>query len=554
MKKILTSWLVSIILFSQSYAASFPSLPMTIWWTLKNWSTNFSAGTKLDFYDWAWSLISSFTTTKEWYYWGNNPTTDINPTLPSYAWNLQIRLTWAWVNQILTSANITAQNIWTGCPDKWAIIFNSWICRYDINIASTVAANAWMNTFTWAVTLSWANSTGIVFSSTWTLQINSSTWWNAVILPTNNLNITASWGWWDWVFIPPTVTVASWAISVPAWYTRIPSLTFKIWSETNSLILSWWSAMVNINVWTAYNWKILKIYRADNTQSQYSYLADCTVASWICSFSSNHFSVFSLAEPVAVSPPATVPTAPPASSWGGGGWIVSVSTTVPTTSTVSTSTGTATSSTWTVATTIPNAENKSTAAETKTQTVSTGPVFNDIFTSFAKTDIEYFVSKWVIKWFPDWSFKPNLDTTRAEFLAIIMKWMDYVWLDPSVTKTSFTDVKVWWMIRYVEAWKKLGINWQIIDWKSVFRPNDSITRAEALAIIFKVANLQTQESSNAIFADIESPWMIKYVNKAKELWITSWQTVNWRFIFRPNDWITRAETLRMLTKALSVKQ
>ena len=60
---------------------------------------------------------------------------------------------------------------------------------------------------------------------------------------------------------------------------------------------------------------------------------------------------------------------------------------------------------------------------------------------------------------------------------------------PSST-TSFSDVTIEWMIPYVETAKALGIaKGQTIGGVLKFRPNDSITRAESVKIIANVAAL-----------------------------------------------------------------
>lgn len=175
-------------------------------------------------------------------------------------------------------------------------------------------------------------------------------------------------------------------------------------------------------------------------------------------------------------------------------------------------------------------------------------IFNDINSSFAKADILLLYSKGIINWFSDGSFRPNNPATRAEFLAMTMKSFN-VSLDDSIAQTSFSDVKISWMVKYVEKAKEYWIKGQILNWKSIFRPNDPITRAEALSVLLKIANIETPLVEKTSFRDVpDSSWIAKYVEKAKELWIISAQIK-----FRPNDPITRAETSKIITKTMWIK-
>ncbi|EKE26731.1 MAG: S-layer protein, partial [uncultured bacterium (gcode 4)] len=179
--------------------------------------------------------------------------------------------------------------------------------------------------------------------------------------------------------------------------------------------------------------------------------------------------------------------------------------------------------------------------------------FIDIDDSFAKADIEEMVAKWIIKWFDDGTFRPNNSATRAEFLAIVMKSL-WTQLDESLVTTSFTDIPASWMIKYVEKAKEYWIKGQFIDWQLKFRPNDAVTRAEAIAMLTNIWNISVDNNvTSTDFTDVNIAWMMKYVAKAKEYWIISGQIIDWQLRFRPNDAITRAEAVRVISKTVSIK-
>ncbi|MDD2565357.1 MAG: ice-binding family protein [Candidatus Gracilibacteria bacterium] len=188
--------------------------------------------------------------------------------------------------------------------------------------------------------------------------------------------------------------------------------------------------------------------------------------------------------------------------------------------------------------------------------VSFTPKFTDITNSFAIDDIKLLINKGIIKGYSDGTFRPNGNASRAEFLGMTMKSFN-IPLD-SNSVTDFTDIPSdgTWMIKYIVKAKELGImNGQNINGKLVFRPNDAISRGEAIAILLNVAKISSSLTTlNTQFTDIptDSAWMIKYIEKAKELGIMNGQTINGKLVFRPNDAITRAEVATIIVKALGI--
>jgi hypothetical protein len=48
--------------------------------------------------------------------------------------------------------------------------------------------------------------------------------------------------------------------------------------------------------------------------------------------------------------------------------------------------------------------------------------------------------------------------------------------------------------------------------------------------------------------------MKKYVEASKNMWLIEWQTINWKLIFRPLDSISRAETSKIIVKFILVNK
>ena len=98
----------------------------------------------------------------------------------------------------------------------------------------------------------------------------------------------------------------------------------------------------------------------------------------------------------------------------------------------------------------------------------------------------------------------------------------------------------------------MGWNGYIVDYSSTpekYRLSDSITRREMMKII---ANMWSPALASCkwIFWDVkEWDWGCKYIEWARNFWIVAWNTN-----FRPNDNISKAEALKMLLNIKWIKK
>jgi len=100
-----------------------------------------------------------------------------------------------------------------------------------------------------------------------------------------------------------------------------------------------------------------------------------------------------------------------------------------------------------------------------------------------------------------------------------------------ITDTPFEDIPTGegaWILSYAERARQLGIVYgQTIQGKLKFRPNDSITRGEALIILLNAANISVDTSlKTTVFQDIPAyaeGVLIPYVERARELGIINGQ-------------------------------
>lgn len=177
------------------------------------------------------------------------------------------------------------------------------------------------------------------------------------------------------------------------------------------------------------------------------------------------------------------------------------------------------------------------------------PKFLDIANSWAKWYISILAEKWVVSW--NWGyFYPDLNTTRAEFLKIALKAFGHDYSDVDTSNLTYVDInKDSWQAKVA---MKAVSKWFISTFNDRFRPNDSITRIEALKILLNAAWIDTMETDYTTFTDVNVWWMKKYVEKSKALWIVNGQFVNNKLILRPNDNITRAETSKIVVKTMNL--
>lgn len=164
--------------------------------------------------------------------------------------------------------------------------------------------------------------------------------------------------------------------------------------------------------------------------------------------------------------------------------------------------------------------------------------FLDISDSFARTYIQRLASAWIVNWYPGGNFRPENNATRSEFLKIVLKAVGEDYSNADTTTLVFSDIDSnSWQAKVVAHATLL---WIISTSNTNFRPNDNITRAEAIKILLNAANIDTPEVTSSSFSDV-SWWAVKYIERAKILWIISDNTN-----FRPNDNITRAEVCKIV--------
>ncbi|MBQ8588047.1 MAG: S-layer homology domain-containing protein, partial [Clostridia bacterium] len=112
--------------------------------------------------------------------------------------------------------------------------------------------------------------------------------------------------------------------------------------------------------------------------------------------------------------------------------------------------------------------------------VVTGKVFPDVGTErWSHYEIEYMADKGVVTGYPDGSFKPLQNLTRSEFAALIYR---FTGVEEPTIDNPFPDVtEDHWAYKEILALKEAGL--VLGDGDGNYRPEDNITRAEAMTVI-----------------------------------------------------------------------
>jgi len=160
------------------------------------------------------------------------------------------------------------------------------------------------------------------------------------------------------------------------------------------------------------------------------------------------------------------------------------------------------------------------------------------------------ISAWIaggrISGYPDGSFKPDNDITRAEFYALVNKSFKFT----ETESVSYKDLKETdWCYSVIAKAKKAGYLLENSD--GTVAPNAKITREEVAVVVAKVKSLQKDMAAANKFADASklrawSKGSVGAVTKAG--YMNGYPDGK----FEPTKKITRAESVVVLNKALDL--
>jgi len=127
--------------------------------------------------------------------------------------------------------------------------------------------------------------------------------------------------------------------------------------------------------------------------------------------------------------------------------------------------------------------------------------------------------------------------------------LDYTNVDDS--NLPFTDVtKGTWQGRVAQEALNAGL---VTSNNSLFRGNDSISRIEAFKVLTLAAKMTVTPTTTTVFTDVHIDWMKKYAEAVRTAGIANGQTINGNLVLEPLRNITRAESSKVIVKAIWTK-
>jgi hypothetical protein len=165
-------------------------------------------------------------------------------------------------------------------------------------------------------------------------------------------------------------------------------------------------------------------------------------------------------------------------------------------------------------------------------------------TSWAYSYISNLYCRNVVSGFSDGTFRPNADITRGQFTKMLVLSFNMAGQTPS--QATFADVPLGSTYSaFVETAARAGIVGGYSDGN--FRPNESVTRGQAVKMITIAANWGQAYPPVATFADIPSGhWAFGYVESAYRQGIINGYSDG---TFRPQVGMSRAQVSKVLTIA-----
>ncbi len=144
------------------------------------------------------------------------------------------------------------------------------------------------------------------------------------------------------------------------------------------------------------------------------------------------------------------------------------------------------------------------------ENVNVGNLFTDVTAEYDKLT-GFFASAGIIQGYPDGGFGGTKGLTRAEFAKIMTTVLNLDVTNAGLTKQS--DLKGHWSEQYVNALSKAGYVQGFPD--GTFKPNASITRAEAVVMINRIVGTKKLTVTAVKYNDLPaSHWAFKDIMSA----------------------------------------
>ena len=175
--------------------------------------------------------------------------------------------------------------------------------------------------------------------------------------------------------------------------------------------------------------------------------------------------------------------------------------------------------------------------------VDTKPVFTDMGSHFSKEAVEALCEKNVISGYPDNTFAPDSNVTRAEFSKIASLAFGFEPDNVSVYEDVQTSD---WFCGYVGTLSKAGV---INGYDGKFNPSGEITRQDAACIIYRILADKLSNGEFEGFNDADD--IAQYAKEAVNVLAGAKIINGYNGSFNPKANITRGEAAVMIFNALN---
>ncbi|MNW54404.1 Endo-1,4-beta-xylanase A precursor [compost metagenome] len=181
---------------------------------------------------------------------------------------------------------------------------------------------------------------------------------------------------------------------------------------------------------------------------------------------------------------------------------------------------------------------------------ATGLDFSDISGHWAEARIQQALSSGIITGYPDGTFSPGKNVTRAEFSVMLMNALNSQKAGAELVFSDTTEIGSWAKWAVSQAVQE-GILSGYPD--DTFRPNANITRVEMAMMVANALKVPTTGNAATFFSDDKSipVWAKTSVAALKELGLVEGMGNN---NFIPKSPTTRAEAVVLLMNMLEHKE
>ena len=176
-------------------------------------------------------------------------------------------------------------------------------------------------------------------------------------------------------------------------------------------------------------------------------------------------------------------------------------------------------------------------------------IFNDLEGHWAKKEIERAAGLGFVNGYPDGTFRPQNNVTRAEFAVMIARAMELTSKGGAAFDFADLDAIPDWAGPHITAAQLAGVITGYED--GTFRPNNLINRTEMAAMVMRALDITPDRELKPTFADTESiaAWGQPYVAAAAEAGLINGRGNN-RFVPAANA--TRAEAVVLILRMIDV--